>query len=375
MLGISLFSVALEQNMNTKPRNVLLIAYDEHLILSFLYCVRKQKGFNYFLLTHKPKSSAGHSRYIKDLRYYKDYSELETVIPECLRQWEIDALMPIGEKESLEVSRHRATFEKLCRVMPLTDPEHFEIATNKKVLNRFLRDRDLQLMSASLELEDPQFAKKLNTFPFPALLKPAQGAFGSGITTVETKAELENYLKEHQPEPSHYYLQEYISGSDINCIVVCEDGDIKHWSVQESPAKQIGNYNKNDDLVFRPAPEVLEVVGPMLKALNYQGIACIDLRRDSAKNKVFLLEINARFWGSMMASYIRANVNFPLIMLKLTLGESIPEYQRKEGRQMAMSTFIHQFLRFKFPDIGALKFWPYLNDPMARIMKYWYQRF
>ncbi len=63
--------------------------------------------------------------------------------------------MPIGEKESLEVSRNRSTFEKLCKVMPLTDPEHFEIATNKKALNRFLLDRDLHLMSATLELDDP----------------------------------------------------------------------------------------------------------------------------------------------------------------------------------------------------------------------------
>ena len=375
MLLITLFSDAFFLQMMTNQRNVLLIAYDEHLILSFLYCLRKQKGFNYYLLTHKPKSSAGHSRYIKGLRYYKDYSDLETVIPQCLKEWSIDLLMPIGEKESLEVSRHRDTFEKLCKVMPLTDPKHFEIATNKKALNRFLLDRDLHLMSATLELDDPQFNQKLDGFPFPGLVKPAQGAFGSGITTVKDRRELESFLEKENPEPSHYYLQEYISGSDINCIVVCQDGDVKHWSVQESPAKEIGNYNKNDDLIFRPAPEVLEVVKPMLKALNYQGVACIDLRRDTAKNKVFLLEINARFWGSMMASLLRANVNFPLIMLKLTAGETPPQYQKKEGKQISTSTFIRDTLRFKFPRISQLKFWPYLNDPMARIMKYWNQRF
>ncbi len=361
--------------MKTNQRNVLLIAYDEHLVLSFLYCVRKLKGFNYFLLTHKPKSSAGHSRYIKGLRYYKEYSDLEKVIPECLREWDIDALMPIGEKESLEVTKHREAFEQLCKVMPLTDPEHFEIATNKKVLNQFLLDRDLPLMSATLNLDDPNFEQKLKDFPFPALLKPAQGAFGSGITTINNKSELEAFLKDQKPEPASFYLQEYIGGSDINCIVVCKDGEVKHWSVQESPPKELGNYNKNDDLIFRAAPEVLEVVRPMLKALQYQGIACIDLRRDVAKGKVFLLEINARFWGSMMASFTRANVNFPLIMLKLTLDESVPDYEKKEGKQISVGTFIHGFIRFKFPDISALKFWPYLNDPMARIMKYWYQRF
>jgi len=361
--------------MKTKPRNVLLVGYDEHLILSFLYCVRKQKGFNYFLLTHKAKSSAGHSRYIKGLKYYKDYWDLKTIIPECILEWDIDALMPIGEKESLEVAKNQATLKLLCRVMPITDPKHFEIARDKKALNRFLLERNVPLMSATVDLDDPDFNHKLDSFPFPGLVKPTHGAFGSGITSVRNRQELESYLSQAKPEPAQYYLQEYICGSDINCNVICEDGEVLHWSVQESPAKEIGNYNKNDDLILRDAPEVLELLRPMLKALNYQGVACIDLRRNKANNKVLLLEINARFWGSMMTSYTRANVNFPLIMLLRTLGETVPEYLKKEGKQISMHTFKHQFIRLKFPGLGRLKFWPYFDDPMARIMKYWYQKF
>jgi len=111
-----------------------------------------------------------------------------------------------------------------------------------------------------------------------------------------------------------------------------------------------------------------------LKALNYQGVACIDLRR-STTGKVYLLEINARYWGSMMASLTKAGVNFPLLMLKLTVDEIAPSYQRKEGSQLSLQSFVKQFLRFKWPELKQLKYWPYLNDPMARIMKYWYQKF
>jgi len=358
-----------------KNRNILLIAYDEHLVLSLLYCLRKERNLNFYLLTHKPKSSAGWSRYIKGVHYYKEYADLEAVIPECLRKWDIDVLMPIGEKESLEVSRHRATFESLCQVMPLTDPEHFEIATHKKSLNDFLLSKDLPLMSATLGLDEENFETQLDDFPFPALLKPSQGAFGSGIVTMNNKQELLDHLKKHKVEPSAFYLQEYVSGSDINFIAICKDGELLHYSLQESPIKQLGNYNKNDDLIFKDDPAVADAMRPMLKALNYQGVACIDLRRDPAKNRVFLLEINARFWGSMMASLTRAGVNFPLIMFKLTVDESVPPYEKRPGKQISVQTFIRDLLKFKFPDPGLLKFWPYLNDPMARIMKYWYQKF
>lgn len=356
--------------MKAKQRNVLLIAYDEHLILSFLYCTRNLKGFNYYLLTHKPNNSVRWSRYIKGVHYYKEYSELETVIPERLREWGIDLLMPVGEKESLEVSRHRATFEKLCKVMPLTDTDHFEIATNKVSLNRFLLEKEIPLMSATLELDAQNFDEKLKAFPFPALLKPALGAFGAGIRRLDSAEQTRALIKAESLQPGAFYLQEYISGTDINCIVVCEDGEVLYSSEQESPPKEPNNFNKNDDLVFAQHPEVVDFLRPMLKALNYQGIGCIDLRRDSNTGKIYLLEINARFWGSMMASKVRANVNFPLIMIKRTLGESIPDFERTEGEQISLSTFIRKTLRLQFPSPFALKYWTYLDDPMARILKY-----
>lgn len=361
--------------MHTNRRNVLLIAYDEHLVLSFVYCMRAEKNLNFYLLTHKPKSSAGWSRRIKGVHYYKEYSELETVIPECLRKWEVDVLMPIGELESLEVAKHRSTFETLCKVMPITAPERFQMIRQKKLLNDFLVSKDMHLMSETLGLDDPQFESKLVDFPFPALLKPSEGAFGSGIVTMETKEKLIQYLSEHTLDKEGFYLQEYVDGSDINFNVICKDGELLHYSFQESPPKSLGNFNKNDDLVFRDDPAVVEQFKPMLKALNYQGVACIDLRRNPANNKVYLLEINARFWGSMMASYTRMGVNFPLIMYKLTVNESVPPYEKREARQISLSTYLRGLKKLCFDRIDLLKFWPYLNDPMARIMKYWYQKF
>lgn len=361
--------------MNTKQRNIMLIAYDEHLVLSFLYCMRGERNLKFYLLTHKPKSSAGWSRHISGVHYYKEYSDLETVIPECLRKWEIDVLMPIGENESLEVSKHRETFEKLSLVMPLTAPERFKIITQKKLLNDYLNSQGLRLMSETLGLDDPEFESKLDDFPFPALLKPSQGAFGSGIVTMNTAADLREYLSKKEVVKHAFYLQEYVQGSDINFNVICKDGELLHWSMQESPEKKLGNYNKNDDLIFRNDPQVVELMRPMLKALNYQGVACIDLRRDTKKNKVYLLEINARYWGSMMASYTRVGVNFPLIMYKLTVGESVPPYEKREGKQISLSTYLQGLKKLRFDRIDLLKFWPYLHDPMARIMKYWYQRF
>lgn len=361
--------------MKPNPRNVLLIGYDEHLCLSVLYCLRKERDYNFYVLTTKEKSSAGYSRHVKGLEYVSSYEAIEQGAMKCIQQWDIDLLMPFGEKEGLAIAKAKDRLSKICRIMPLTDLEQFKIATNKKRLNNFLLDKGLRLMPQTVDLDDPDFKAKFQDLNFPVLLKPAEGAFGRGIETLRNKEEALKRLNAEDVNHELYYLQEYVGGSDINCNVICEDGEVKHYTVQESPLKSLGNYNKNDDLIYKDDPSVLEVVKPMLKALNYQGVACIDLRRDILHNKVYLLEVNARFWGSLMASLTRAGVNFPLIMLKLGFGESAPAYRKKEGKQTSASTFIRELLRFKWPKPSELKFWTYLHDPYARFMKYWLQKF
>lgn len=361
--------------MKPKHRNVLLIGYDEHLCLSVLYCLRKEKNYNFYVLTTKEKSSAGYSRHVKGLEYVSSYDQIEKGAVKCIQQWDIDLLMPFGEKEGLAVAEAKDRLAKVCRIMPLTELNEFQIATNKKRLNNFLLSKGLRLMPQTLDLDDPDFKSKFQSLNFPLLLKPAEGAFGRGIQTLNTKEEALRALNEADLDHKALYLQEYVGGNDINCNVICKDGEIKHYTIQESPLKTLGNYNKNDDLIYKEDPAVLEVVKPMLKALNYQGVACIDLRRDVLHNKVYLLEVNARFWGSLMASLTRAGVNFPLIMLKMGFGESAPSYHKREGKQIAASTFIKKLLKFQWPKPSELKFWTYLHDPYARFMKYWLQKF
>lgn len=361
--------------MKPNQRNVLLIGYDEHLCMSVLYCLRKVKGYNFYVLTTKARSSAKYSRHVKGVLEVQGYDAIEQGAIDCIKNWDIDLLMPFGEKEGLAVATAYDRLSKICRIMPLTELKNFKIATNKKNLNNFLLERGLELMPQTLDLDDPQFKEKFKELKYPTLHKPAEGAFGAGIRTVKDKTEAVKLLSEDGLSYEGTYFQQYVNGSDINCNVICKDGEIKHYTIQESPLKSLGNYNKNDDLVWKEDEKVLEVVRPMLKELNYQGVACIDLRRDVLSGQVYLLEVNARFWGSLMASLTRARVNFPLIMLKMGFDEDAPAYEKRNGEQMSIQTFIKQLLRFKWPKPSLLKFWPYLSDPRARFMKYWIQKF
>lgn len=111
-----------------------------------------------------------------------------------------------------------------------------------------------------------------------------------------------------------HYLQEYLPGQDINCNVFCLNGRVLHSTVQESPEKPAGSYFRNDDLIFTHSEEVLALIKPVLKMLNCPGLACLDLRREKESGRLYLLEINARVWASVIASLVVAKFNFPALV-------------------------------------------------------------
>jgi predicted ATP-grasp superfamily ATP-dependent carboligase len=110
--------------------------------------------------------------------------------------------------------------------------------------------------------------------------------------------------------------------------VICNQGEIICHTLQESPVKFREEFNANDTLIYHEDDEVLQIVGRMMKALNWHGVACVDLRRAVNTGKPHILEINGRFWGSVLPSFLKAVLTF-LPHLQNCLLEKILLYQNK----------------------------------------------
>lgn len=354
---------------NPTNKSILLIGWDEHLCLSLLYCLRKS-DYTIHLLTHNKRSICKFSRFIGKVFFYEHYDDLVPGIARVTSQINIDLIMPFDELESLYVSQHLTQIEALATVTPLTPYSIFKEAIDKQGLRRYLQERGLDVMPKSMNLKDATAAGIMEYMEFPILLKPARGYFGQGIYTCENETDLHNYLPIAQATGEDFEVQDFIYGSDVTCNVLCADGAILHYSLQESPPKGIKNYARNDDLQFKEDNEVLEFLKPIMKALKWNGIACLDMRRSAKTNKVYLLEVNGRFWGSVMGSLEKAKVNFPLLMAQYALGETPPPYQKQHLEQLSLHTYLQQFKKGKIQNPGKTKFIPYLKYPIARLMKY-----
>jgi hypothetical protein len=112
--------------------------------------------------------------------------------------------------------------------------------------------------------------------------------------------------------------QDYLPGQDIDLSVLCDDGEIVAWTIQESVP------GESRSLRFLRNQAVLDMGSQLVRAIGFHGIAHFDLRHDERDGSIRFIECNPRFWGSVQYS-AWAGVNFPDLGVRMAVGET-PEW-------------------------------------------------
>lgn len=350
-----------------KKKSVLLIGYDTNLTLGVLYCLSPLK-YTVYLLTTNRKNAARYSRFLKKI-YYEDAKDEMEQIRFIVEKHQIDLIMPIDELEIRNVKVHWDELTKYAACSWATEVGMFDIGINKKLLAAFLTENQVPCPSFSTIENIGQLEEESHKMGFPVLLKPSRGSFGRMIRRFEDWESLKSFYLENSTELDHFILQPFLIGSDITCNVICKHGEVICCTIQESPVKTGSDFSSNDVLEFHNDPEVLKVVSKMMELLKWHGVACIDIRRDIRDNSVNILEINGRFWASVVSSYIRTGVNFPMIMAKLALDEPVEIPVAKPGRQRSLKQVTQALMSGKKGSFKDTKYISYLSDPVARLFQ------
>lgn len=349
-----------------EKKAILLIGYDSNLSLGVIYCL-KHLNYTLYLLTSNRKNAARFSSHIKKTFYYNQFDEANQQIIELVKGKNIDLIMPIDELETRFVRQHSKALSTYATCTMATEIEMFDIGINKGLLGEFLNVHQvpcpLTLTAATVsELEIA--AEKLG---YPVLLKPNRSSFGRGILRFENWETLKEFYEKNNPKSGDFILQHFMVGSDITCNVICEQGEIICYTIQESPVKSGSDFSSNDILEFHNDDEVLATVGKMMSLLKWNGVACVDMRRDERDHKAYILEINGRFWASVVTSYVKAGINFPMIMAKLALGEAVSIPRQTPAEQISLKNYFDRKVAGKQVSLKDTKYGSYLADPRARL--------
>lgn len=300
--------------------NILIPDGSSTWAMSVVNCLSHINNYKLFILSDKKRTATKFSRYTSYYRYYKrttDEAWIQILNTE-IEANKISVIVPIAEEEIRFFIKYADKISTSAKLIPLPKANSFETAIDKLKLSEFLKQQQLpHPKSGFFDSTQSSFEEQLQAFELPILVKPLHDKGGDGILKFASEKKFKRYLR-HKT----LFVQEYISGYDIDCSVLCLNGEVLTYTIQKGNLLGHSPYAPQLGLEFLQNEAVINVVKQLMAKLNWSGIAHIDLRYDQQANNYKVIEINARFWGSVEASKV-AGTNFPQLVIEMALGKSV----------------------------------------------------
>jgi predicted ATP-grasp superfamily ATP-dependent carboligase len=240
-------------------------------------------------------------------------------------------LFPMTDVTLSEILENRMSFGQNVTI-PFVDFQTYSEASDKKGL--FLLARRLGIpmpathfLSAACDGEEAiRFAKQTG---YPVVLKPARsrlrtsdGWFNTAVRYAADEDAFRAALRE-EPFRSHsFLLQERIEGEGIGVFLLMNQGEVlarfAHRRIREKPPA--GGVSVLCESI-EPSPDALGASTRLLKALNWTGVAMVEFKQDRRDDRPKLMEVNARFWGSLQLA-VSCGVDFPYLLYRMARGEN-----------------------------------------------------
>lgn len=155
---------------------------------------------------------------------------------------------------------------------------------------------------------------------FPLIAKPAKGSASIGIIKIIDLVDLEYFNKKHLQDD--YLIQQFIYGDEytVDCFVSLSGSIV---SVVPRKRLEVTSGEATKTAIVRDE-EIIKLSKLILSKGDFRGPITIQFIRDSANGKTYIMEINPRFGGGVLAS-IEAGANSPGFILDELLGIPINE--------------------------------------------------
>ncbi|MBR9853692.1 MAG: hypothetical protein GYB37_03810 [Algicola sp.] len=125
--------------------------------------------------------------------------------------------------------------------------------------------------------------------------------------------------------------------------------------------------------------EILEISSTLMKSLCWSGVACIDIRFDEDSKDYKIIEINTRYWRSLVGS-LASGVNFPLLSILTHLKGSQLQKPYKEVSFFNLKGLV-KYIRTDYKNLLKIRFiWKNtaikyaILDPLPMIYKFFTRR-
>jgi predicted ATP-grasp superfamily ATP-dependent carboligase len=247
-------------------------------------------------------------------------------------------LLPMTDVTLGEILRRRNDLGENI-IIPFADYDIYDSASDKVNILTIARDLDIPMprtLFPSTFKDRESLVERAGEFGFPVVVKPNRSRErdeGKWIDTTvrfaQDQHELNNILNEELFKRFPFIIQEKICGAGIGIFVLIREGQVlaqfAHRRIREKPPS--GGVSVLCESI-EPPPVALDAAKKLLKYLGWSGVAMVEFKEDIADdNTPKLMEVNARFWGSLQLA-ISAGVDFPHLLYCLARKDKIEPPKR-----------------------------------------------
>lgn len=314
--------------------NVLVLDYSgDPLGLSVVRCLGQCAELKLHVLTGFKAAPSRYSRYVSWYEAIAEGADEERWVEAIHRAIDtqgIDIVFPVGYAEMLLLSRYGGDFDGRVAIHPVAEVEQLDIASDKWKLMEFLRKNSLSYPKAVLIDGACDFSSALDGLRFPVLVKQTDLSAGRGIRRFSRASEVISFFRERSGRSRQYMVQEYVAGYDLDFSCLCKDGKILAYTIQKGIKESAMAYKPPLTIEFVDDRRVYDLMASVMGRLHWNGIANADLRCDEERGEIKLIEINARYWMSLLGS-LAVGVNFPYLGYLMAVGREFPVPTYKLG--------------------------------------------
>jgi predicted ATP-grasp superfamily ATP-dependent carboligase len=297
-----------------------------------------RRGVTVFVGSEKGPSLSSCSRYCsKSFVYptpYRDPAGFLQSLIGFAKSCGDTVLFPITDVALTEILLHKEILPGNLRV-PFDSYDKYAQLTDKINLFRMARELNVNvpstLLSTDYDLRNPEIiVKNVSEFGFPVVIKSCaskirtdSGWMDSRVNYANSEENLRKILAQEIYLKFPFLVQKRINGPGIGIFFLMKEGQVlakfAHRRIREKPPS--GGVSVLSEGID-PPQEAADAALKILERIRWTGIAMVEFKIDSQEKVAKLLEVNARFWGSLQLS-IFSGVDFPYLLFCLARGEDI----------------------------------------------------
>lgn len=211
--------------------------------------------------------------------------------------------------------------------LPFPDLETYRTAADKGAVLELAERSGLAVPETVVLTDSADPLPGVGFFRNGAVLKPHRSVSGGrhfGVRFVKTRQQCRTELDRFPDVAFPVLLQRRVKGAGEGLFMLRWNGSVvaefAHRRLREKPPE--GGVSVFRESIALDA-ELAAAGRELLAALDWQGVAMIECKRDESSGRAVLMEINGRLWGSLQLA-IDAGVDFPHLLVCCAVGRPVP---------------------------------------------------